>query len=149
MTEALPLDLLLIEDNPEDAEMVLRCLHAHDLAHRSLVLEDGAQALDFLLCRGEYAGRPKGLMPRLVIVDIKLPKVSGLEVLREVKREDSLRAVPVVVFTSSREVVDLRTAYSSGANSYVVKPMKFREFEESIVRMGNFWLQVNEPFNLD
>lgn len=138
-------DLLLVEDNPRDAELMLRAIQSHKLANPILVLEDGAEALDFLFGRGAFAGRPPGQRPKVILLDLKLPKVSGLEVLRQIKAEPELASIPVVVVTSSREDPDIRDAYELGANSYVVKPVEFEAFLDAISRVGLYWMIVNQP----
>jgi two-component system response regulator len=135
-------DILLVEDNPRDAELIVRSLGKHNLANRLYVVEDGAEALDFLFARGRYARR-KADHPKVVLLDLKLPKVSGLEVLRAVKADARIRSVPVVVVTSSHEDPDIREAYELGANSYVVKPVEFNAFNEAMSGIGFYWLLVN------
>jgi two-component system response regulator len=142
-TEAV--DILLVEDNPQDAELTTRALKKHNLANRLITVEDGAEALDFLLCRGKYATRDVGHPPKVVLLDLKLPKVSGLEVLRALKQDEKTRAIPVVIVTSSREDPDIKTAYALGANSYVVKPVDFDAFAEAVSSLGLYWLLVNQP----
>jgi two-component system response regulator len=142
-TEAV--DILLVEDNPQDAELTTRALKKHNLANRLITVEDGVQALDFLFGRGKYAGRDSGHPPKVVLLDLKLPKVSGLEVLRALKQDEKTRAIPVVIVTSSREDPDIKTAYALGANSYVVKPVDFDAFAEAVSSLGLYWLLVNQP----
>jgi two-component system response regulator len=138
-------DILLVEDNPQDAELTIRALKKSNLANRLITVEDGAEALDFLFCRGKYATRDVGHPPKVVLLDLKLPKVSGLEVLRALKQDEKTRAIPVVIVTSSREDPDIKTAYSLGANSYVVKPVDFDAFAEAVSSLGLYWLLVNQP----
>jgi two-component system, response regulator len=138
-------DILLVEDNPQDAELTIRALKKNNLANRLFTVEDGAEALDFILCRGKYAARDNGHPPKVVLLDLKLPKVSGLEVLRALKQDEKTRAIPVVVVTSSREDPDIKTAYALGANSYVVKPVDFDAFAEAVSSLGLYWLLVNQP----
>jgi two-component system response regulator len=145
MTDADAVDILLVEDNPQDAELTIRALKKHNLANRLITVEDGAEALDFLLCRGKYATRDVGHPPKVVLLDLKLPKVSGLEVLRALKQDEKTRAIPVVIVTSSREDPDIKTAYALGANSYVVKPVDFDAFAEAVSSLGLYWLLVNQP----
>ena len=142
-TEAV--DILLVEDNPQDAELTTRALKKNNLANRLFTVEDGAEALDFVFCRGKYATRDNGHSPKVVLLDLKLPKVSGLEVLRALKQDERTRSIPVVVVTSSREDPDIKTAYALGANSYVVKPVDFDAFAESVSSLGLYWLLVNQP----
>jgi two-component system response regulator len=138
-------DILLVEDNPQDAELTIRALKKHNLANRLIVVEDGAEALEFLFGRGKYAGRDTGHPPKVVLLDLKLPKVSGLEVLRALKQDERTRPIPVVIVTSSREDPDIKTAYALGANSYVVKPVDFDGFAEAVSKLGLYWLLVNQP----
>ena len=145
MTDTDAVDILLVEDNPQDAELTIRALKKHNLANRLITVEDGAQALDFIFCRGKYATRELSHSPKVVLLDLKLPKVSGLEVLRALKQDERTRSIPVVVVTSSREDPDIKTAYSLGANSYVVKPVEFDAFAESVSSLGLYWLLVNQP----
>jgi two-component system response regulator len=142
-TEAV--DILLVEDNPRDAELTIRALKKNHLANLLFTVEDGAEALDFLFCRGKYATRDGGHPPKVVLLDLKLPKVSGLEVLRALKHDEKTRPIPVVVVTSSREDPDIKTAYALGANSYVVKPVDFDAFVEAVSSLGLYWLLVNQP----
>ncbi|HEY4689444.1 MAG TPA: response regulator [Anaerolineae bacterium] len=137
-------DILLVEDNPQDAELTVRVLKKRNLAHRLFVAEDGAEALDFIFSRGQYA-RPKIVpSPKVVLLDLKLPKVNGLEVLRALKSNERTRTIPVVILTSSREAPDIRAAYELGANSYVVKPVNFDAFQEAVSHLGLYWLLVNQ-----
>ena len=145
MTDTEAVDILLVEDNPQDAELTIRALKKHNLANRLITVEDGAEALDFIFCRGKYATRELSHSPKVVLLDLKLPKVSGLEVLRALKQDERTRTIPVVVVTSSREDPDIKTAYSLGANSYVVKPVDFDAFAESVSSLGLYWLLVNQP----
>ena len=145
MTDADAVDILLVEDNPQDAELTTRALKKNNLANRLITVEDGAQALDFIFCRGKYATRDNGHSPKVILLDLKLPKVSGLEVLRALKQDERTRVIPVVVVTSSREDPDIKTAYALGANSYVVKPVEFDAFAESVSSLGLYWLLVNQP----
>jgi two-component system response regulator len=138
-------DLLLVEDNPQDAELTVRTLKKQNLANRLFTVEDGAEALDFVYCRGKYATRSAGQSPRVILLDLKLPKVSGLDVLRALKQDESTRSIPVVIVTSSREDPDIKAAYELGANSYVVKPVDFESFAEAVSRLGLYWLLVNQP----
>ncbi|MBI4206498.1 MAG: response regulator [Betaproteobacteria bacterium] len=136
--------ILLVEDDPVDAEMTLKALEAHHLANEVLHLRDGAEALGFLFLRGEFSGRPDG-NPAVVLLDLKMPKVDGLEVLRQIKGDPGLKQIPVVVMTSSREDRDLQAAYRLGVNAYVVKPVKFPEFVDAVKQVGAFWAVLNEP----
>jgi two-component system response regulator len=138
-------DILLVEDNPRDAELTIRALKKHNLANLLFTVGDGAEALDFIFGRGKYAAREGGQPPKVVLLDLKLPKVSGLEVLRALKQDEKARSIPVVVVTSSREDPDIKTAYDLGANSYVVKPVDFDAFVEAVSSLGLYWLLVNQP----
>lgn len=136
--------ILLVEDSDSDAELALHALAEHSLANEVLHLHDGAQALDYLFRRGEFAGRASG-NPSVVLLDLKMPKVDGMEVLRRIKGEPALGTIPVVVMTSSREDRDVQAAYRLGANAYVVKPMKFGDFVAVVKQVGAFWAILNEP----
>ena len=136
--------ILIAEDNANDAELMLMALQKHRLSNELIFVRDGAQALDYLQCRGEYAGRHDG-HPALVLLDLKMPKVDGIEVLRQVKSDPALKHIPVVVLTSSREEQDLVRTYSLGVNAYVVKPVAFTEFMDAVTQLGGFWAVVNEP----
>jgi two-component system response regulator len=144
MTSLNPVDILLVEDNPQDAELTARALKKRHLANWLFVVEDGAKALDFIFCRGEYAQREASNRPKVVLLDLKLPKVNGLEVLHALKADEQTRAIPVVMVTSSAEDPDIRTAYELGANSYVVKPVDFDAFVETMSHLGFYWLLVNQ-----
>lgn len=137
-------EILLVEDNPEDAELTMRALRTRNLANRLHHAEDGAAALDFLFGRGQFAARDVNTRPKVVLLDLKLPKVDGLEVLRTIKEDSRTRDVPVVVITSSREDRDLDEAYRLGANSYVVKPVDFNQFSEAVGQLGLYWVLINE-----
>ena len=139
-----PVEILLVEDNPNDMKLTLHSLERHKATNRIQTVRDGAEALDFLFRRGAYAARDGGA-PKVVLLDLKLPKVDGLEVLRQVKAEPSTSKIPIVVLTSSREDVDVETSYKLGANSYIVKPVDFEKFSESIRQLGLYWLLLNEP----
>lgn len=136
-------DILLVEDNPRDAELTIRALKKHNLANRLFHVQDGAEVLDFLFARGKYEKRNINYTPKAVLLDLKLPKMNGLEVLRVIKGDDRLRIIPVVIVTSSTEDPDMKTAYELGANSYVVKPVEFNSFMEAMSRVGLYWLLVN------
>jgi CheY-like chemotaxis protein len=136
--------ILLVEDNPKDLELTLTALDKTNLVNDVVTARDGAEALDWLLCRGPHEGRDSG-DPAVVLLDLKLPKVDGLEVLERIKGSDDLRHVPVVMLTASREETDLVRSYSLGVNSFVVKPVAFREFFKAIQDVGMFWAILNEP----
>jgi CheY-like chemotaxis protein len=135
--------ILLVEDSPRDAELILGALEGHQLANEVIHVRDGADALDYLYRRGEFAGRPDG-QPALMLLDLKLPKVDGLEVLRRIKGDSALKMIPIVMMTSSREEQDLLDSYQLGVNAYVVKPMKFHDFVEAVKQVGGFWAVINE-----
>jgi len=145
MNDMHAVDVLLVEDNQQDAELTIRSLKKHKLANNISVVEDGAEALDFIFCRGKYSERDIKHPPKVIFLDLKLPLVSGLEVLREIKQDALTKAVPVVVVTSSREDPDVKAAYELGANSYVVKPVDFEAFTEAIGSLGLYWLLINLP----
>lgn len=139
-----PVDILLVEDNPQDAELIQRALRKNNLANRLFVIEDGAEALDFVFCQRNYADREMSDPPKVILLDVKLPKLNGLEVLREIKENPVTRRIPVVMVTSSREDPDIQKAYELGANSYVVKPVEFDAFVDTMSRLGFYWLLVNQ-----
>lgn len=145
MESAQAVDILLVEDNPEDAELTLRALKKRNLANRLYLVEDGAEALDFIFCRGAYAERNIKTPPKVVLLDLQLPKVNGLEVLQAIKSDPATRTIPVVILTSSRQDPDIQTAYALGANSYVVKPVNFDNFSEAMGQVGYYWLLLNQP----
>jgi CheY-like chemotaxis protein len=136
--------ILLVDDSPRDTELMLDALAQHHLANEVVTLRDGAEALDYLYRRGAFAGRTDG-QPAVVLLDLKMPKVDGMEVLRQIKGDPELKMIPVVVMTSSREGQDLRNSYQLGVNSYVVKPLDFHEFTDAIKQVGAFWTVINEP----
>jgi CheY-like chemotaxis protein len=137
-------NILLVEDDPRDVELTLAALEEHNLANKVLVVHDGEHALDYLYCRGQFEAR-EAINPVVVLLDLKMPKVSGLEVLKIIKADEQLRTIPVVVLTSSRETPDLIECYEHGVNSYVVKPVDFAEFVRAVKQLGVFWAAVNEP----
>jgi two-component system response regulator len=145
MNQMEAIDILLVEDNPRDAELAIRALKKRNLANRLIVVEDGADALDFMFSRGKYLGREPSQTPKVVLLDLKLPKVNGLEVLRVLKTNEQTRMIPVVVVTSSAEDPDIKAAYALGANSYVVKPVDFDGFLEAVSTLGFYWLLINQP----
>ncbi len=138
-------EILLVEDSPEDAELTIRALRRYKIANEIQVAEDGAEALDFLFCRGAFKDRPPSQVPRLVLLDLKLPKVSGMEVLRAIRGDERTRAIPVVVLTSSKEERDLIDGYKLGVNAYAQKPVDFEQFSETVRTIGMFWMLVNQP----
>ena len=136
-------EILLVEDNPHDVELTLRALKKHNLANKVQVAKDGAEALDFIFNTGSFAGQTNNL--KVILLDLKLPKVSGLEVLQRLKNEERTRSIPVVVLTSSHEDRDIQECYRLGVNSYVVKPVEFEAFARTVAEMGFYWLLVNKP----
>jgi CheY-like chemotaxis protein len=136
--------ILMVEDDPKDVELTLTALEEYNLANEVIVSRDGEQALDYLYCRGEYKTRSSG-NPAVMLLDLKLPKVDGLEVLKQIKSDGELRMIPVVVLTSSKEEKDMVASYKLGVNAYVVKPVDFHEFVNAIKELGVFWAVINEP----
>lgn len=136
--------ILLVEDRDDDVQLMLRALHKHRVANRVEVAVNGAEALDFLFCRGVHADRDPDDLPHLVLLDLKLPKVGGLDVLAAIRREPRTRRLPVVVLTSSSTEVDLAACYDLGVNSYIRKPIDFNQFIEAIDTLGLYWLMINE-----
>ena len=145
MTETQAVDILLVEDNPDDVELTLRALKKARVTNPVEVIEDGATALDYLFGTGAHAGRDANHTPKVILLDLKLPKLSGLEVLARVRADERTRKVPVVVLTSSREDADVAAAYRLGANSYIVKPVEFEAFMHAVGEVGLYWLLLNEP----
>jgi len=139
------IEILLVEDNDSDAELAVRELRRHKFANRIVVLGDGAEALDFVFCRGAYQDRSFTHPPKLILLDVKLPKVDGLQVLAAIKKDPRTRAIPVVIMTSSSQERDLVEGYKLGVNAYIQKPVGFEEFRIAIERMGMFWIAVNKP----
>jgi CheY-like chemotaxis protein len=136
--------ILIVEDDPNDVELTLTALGEYNLANEVVVTRDGQQALDYLYCRGEFATRPSD-NPAVMLLDLKLPKIDGLEVLQQIKSDPKLKLIPVVVLTSSHEERDKMRSYSLGVNAYVVKPVDFHEFVNAVKELGVFWAVVNEP----
>ena len=139
------LEILLVEDNPADAELTIRALKKNRLANHLVHVTDGQQALDFLFGNGPYAGRDVMQQPKVVLLDLKLPKVGGIEVLRQLRADPRTKLLPVVVLTSSHEDQDVIETYNLGANSYIVKPVEFENFSQAVSDMGMYWLLLNEP----
>jgi len=140
-------DILIVEDNAQDAELAIRALKKNNLANNLFVVEDGAEAIDFLFCQGKYAARSGNNNPRVVLLDLKLPKLSGLEVLKIMKSDERTLMIPVVAVTSSQEEPDIIEAYKLGANSYVVKPMDFNYFSTAMSSIGMYWLLINKTLH--
>ncbi len=142
--------LLLVEDNPDDEVLTLRALRKHNLANEIVVARDGQEALDYLFAEGEYRGRDASVQPQVILLDLKLPKVDGLQVLERLRAEPWTRHIPVVVLTSSNEEQDMIRSYDLGANSYVRKPVDFEQFLEAARQLGLYWLVLNEvPYGRD
>ena len=137
--------ILLVEDNPDDEALTLRALTKNNILNPVTIVRDGAEALDYLFCQGTYAGRDASLQPAVTLLDLKLPKVDGLEVLKRLRADARTRLLPVVILTSSKEEQDLITGYQLGANSYIRKPVDFTQFMEAIRQVGLYWLMMNEP----
>jgi two-component system response regulator len=138
-------DILLVEDNQDDMDLALHALRRENLANRIFVARDGEEALDFLFCRGAFAQRSFDHPPKLVLLDLKLPKVDGMEVLKQVKSDPRTKTIPVVILTSSREERDLVSGYHLGTNSYIQKPVDFDQFRETVKSVGLYWLVINQP----
>lgn len=140
-------EILLVEDSPEDAELAIRALRREHLANKIFVARDGEEALDFLFCRGAFSSRAFECPPKLVLLDLKLPKRDGIEVLKQLKDDPRTRAIPVVVLTSSREEQDLILSYDLGANSYIQKPVDFDQFRQTVKTVGLYWMVINQHGN--
>ena len=137
--------ILLVEDDPKDIDLTLTALEEYKLANEVVVVRDGAEALDFIFGTGIYAGRDFNETPRVVLLDLKLPKVDGLEVLQQIRSDETLKLIPVVVLTSSHEERDMVASYKLGVNAYVVKPVNFHEFVNAVKELGVFWALINQP----
>jgi CheY-like chemotaxis protein len=137
--------ILLVEDNPDDVELTMRAFEKANITNEVMLARDGAEALDFLFATGPYTDRDPADLPTVILLDIKLPKVDGIEVLRRVRADERTKFLPVVMLTSSSEQEDLVSSYSEGANSYVRKPVDFVQFSEAVAQMGLYWLVLNEP----
>ncbi len=138
------LDLLIVEDNASDSELMIRTLKKNQLCNKIILTKDGEEALNYVFGKGQYADRDTHNLPGVIFLDIKLPKVNGLEVLRQLKENEQTQKIPVIIVSSSKEDPDIKSAYNLGANSYVVKPVGFNEFKEKIDQLGLYWLVVNE-----
>lgn len=137
--------ILLVEDNPDDEALILPSLKKHNIANEIVVARDGSEALDYLFGTGNYSGRDTSVMPQVILLDLKLPKIDGLEVLRRIRADERTKLLPVVVVTSSDEERDMIESYQLGANSYVRKPVDFSQFREAIQQLGLYWVILNEP----
>lgn len=145
MTDSTTVTILYVEDNPHDAELTLRALRKHNIAEHVKHVHDGAEALDFLFGRGKFEDGVHEPLPQVIFLDLKLPKLSGLEVLKIIKQDERLRVIPVVIVTSSTEDPDIKNSYNLGANSYVVKPVEFENFIEAMTSLGLYWSLTNHP----
>ncbi len=149
MNENGAVEILIVEDTPQDLDLALRALRKAKLANRIHVARDGAEAMDFIFCEGEYSSRSIENAPRVILLDLKLPKVDGLEILQRVKNDPRTRSIPVVVLTSSKEQNDVIESYHLGVNSYIVKPVNFEQFTEAVQKLGLYWLLLNHPPHLE
>jgi len=138
-------EILLVEDNPNDVELTVHAFKKNHISNHLHVVRDGAEALEFIFCTGAYADRSIQNMPKVILLDLKLPKVDGIEVLRRIKADPRTQATPVVVLTSSREERDVAKSYQNGVNSYIVKPVDFEKFSEAVRQIGLYWLLLNQP----
>ncbi len=139
-----PIEILLVEDNPADLKMTLHALRSGNVANHIQVARDGAEALEFLFCEGAFAGRDINDGPKVILLDLKLPKVDGLEVLERVKNDPRTKQIPVVIMTSSKEQSDVASSYDRGVNSYIVKPVNFESFAKAVQTLGMYWLLLNQ-----
>ena len=138
------IEILIVEDNPNDAEMTLRALKKNNLSNQVLVLSDGEEAIDFVFSKGKFSNREMHARPKMILLDLKLPKVDGLEVLKEIKGNEKTKIIPVIVLTSSKEESDMIKSYQLGVNSYIVKPVDFDKFVEAVRELGLYWLLLNQ-----
>ncbi len=145
MNSSTPVEILIVEDNPNDLEMTMRGLHKARLVNHIHVARDGEEALDFVFCQGAHAGRTIDDQPKVILLDLKLPKVDGLEVLARLKADPRTRSIPVVMLTSSQEQSDLLASYKNGVNSYIVKPVNFEAFVQAVADLGMYWMLLNQP----
>ncbi|MES2309859.1 MAG: response regulator [Verrucomicrobiota bacterium] len=139
------IEILLVEDNPQDLELTLRALKKSKVSNAVHVARDGAEALDYIFCEGTYKNRPNKEAPKVILLDLKLPKVDGLEVLQKLKSDPKTKAIPIVVLTSSKEQKDIIESYKLGVNSYIVKPVNFEGFTSAVENLGLYWLLLNQP----
>jgi CheY-like chemotaxis protein len=137
--------ILLVEDNPDDVALTIRALKKNNIMNEIVVARDGTEALDYLFGKGAYTGRDKTIMPAVILLDLKLPKIDGLEVLQRIRREKQTQLLPVVILTSSKEEKDMINGYKLGVNSYIRKPVDFNQFNEAVHQLGLYWLLLNEP----
>jgi len=145
MSDSHIVELLLVEDNPHDLELALRALRKANLTNSIHVCRDGAEALDFIFCEGVHSGRKMENTPKVILLDLKLPKIDGLEVLKRIKSDSRTKMIPVVMLTSSKEQNDVVESYQLGVNSYIVKPVNFESFSAAVSQLGYYWLLLNEP----
>jgi two-component system, response regulator len=145
MSESHIVEILIVEDTPQDLELALRALRKANLTNHIQVARDGAEALEFIFCEGAHAGRQMENGPKVILLDLKLPKVDGLEVLKRIKGDPRTKAIPVVVLTSSKEQNDVVASYQYGVNSYIVKPVNFEQFAKAVQELGMYWLLLNQP----
>jgi CheY-like chemotaxis protein len=143
--EQNPVEILLIEDNPDEAQLTIRGLRNHHLANQLLHIDDGEEALEFIFSTGKYANNPFPFNPKIILLDLKLPKVDGLEILRRLKTDERTKIFPVVVLTSSKEEKDIIESYRLGVNSYIVKPVNFESFSKAVLELGFYWMLLNQP----
>jgi two-component system, response regulator len=149
MNSANIVEILIVEDNPQDLELAQRALRKAKLTNHIQVARDGQEALEFLFCEGPYVGRKMENGPKVILLDLKLPKVDGLEVLKRIKSDPRTNSIPVVVLTSSKEQSDVIESYNLGVNSYIVKPVNFEQFSEAVQKLGMYWLLLNHPPQLE
>ena len=145
MNENNIVEILIVEDSPPDLELALRALKKANLSNRIHIARDGAEALEFIFCEGEHSGRKIENGPKVILLDLKLPKIDGLEVLKRIKGDPRTNSIPVVVLTSSKEQKDVAESYKLGVNSYIVKPVNFERFAEAVQKLGMYWLLLNQP----
>jgi two-component system response regulator len=149
MNETGIVEILIVEDTQQDLDLALRALRKAKLSNRIQIVRDGEEALEFIFCEGKYAGRKIANGPKVILLDLKLPKVDGLEVLRRIKDDARTKAIPVVMLTSSKEQNDVVESYNLGVNSYIVKPVNFEQFSEAVQKLGMYWLLLNHPPQLE
>lgn len=145
MKTLLEIEILLIEDNMDDAALTIRALKKNNVINNILHVEDGAQALDFIFSEGEYADRAETTTPKLILLDIKMPKINGLQVLQRLKSDERTKKIPVVMLTSSKEDPDIKKCYELGVNSYIIKPVDFENFQSAVSQLAVYWQLINEP----
>ena len=137
-------EIILVEDNPSDADLIKRALNKNNVANKILHLKDGQEVIDYLFGEGQWKGRTTANTPKVILLDLKMPKVSGIEVLKKIKSNDETRSIPVVILTSSKEDPDIKECYKLGVNSYVVKPVGFEDFSRTVAQLGLYWLLINQ-----